>query len=223
MDAACIFSETGLSEGRHRIDITVPAGGTLKLNPYIDLDLTNSAVLLKADIPETSMYTNLFDQQDTFLPLPSTYTTISKSSTLFDISTQTIDTLYDKKGAPALYMIDGNDADSADDSYRNMILLSTISDSAFVIADNSIRVLKYHFEYNVTIPKDSTAGYTSPIISGLISYSIRLVTQSENSYYYTYPNSSTSKYGFSLNTNNTFTISPTNTTNDTTYHIIIDK
>lgn len=217
LDTACIFSTTELSEGRHRIDIRLNEGSILKLNKYMDLDSTNSAVLLSADIPDLSIYESLFDKQDTFINMPSTYTTISKSADLFDISTKTIDALYNIEPAPELYMIDGNNADNNDNSLKNHILLSTISDSAFLIKNNAIQILRYHFEYDITIPKGSTTTYTSPALSNILSYSISVLHKDSDGYSTMFPK---------LTNNNNFVITRDSTVaekEDSVYHITLTR
>lgn len=120
-DKVVLLDATGLSLGRHTVMITVPDNCSLLLDTVFDINDTGSAVLNTADILNdfSEVY---FDNQDNWISMPSSYN-ITKSTTLFDISTLSQDNVYDVEE----YYISANTSD-----YNNRILYSTISQKMFM-------------------------------------------------------------------------------------------
>lgn len=120
-DKVVLLDTTGLSLGRHTIMITVPDNCPLLLDTVFDINDTGSAVLNTADILNdfSEVY---FDNQDNWISMPSSYN-ITKSTTLFDISTLSQDNVYNVEE----YYISANTSD-----YNNRILYSTISQKMFM-------------------------------------------------------------------------------------------
>lgn len=121
-----LFGIENLSIGRHKIKLTVPSGSKLILDAFIDIDDANSVILKKEDI--LSDYSNcLFDKQDNWSTIPSSYG-ITKSTDLFDLSSKTISDIYETT----------SDNITEIDKYSEKILYSIPTKDVYTISNHKL-------------------------------------------------------------------------------------